>query len=136
MPQTDERVTTGVVVVVPARAEFVRIVRGVVSSLAVQLDLGLEDIDDLRLAVDEACAHLLAAKPAGGSMTVRADVQEGRVVVLASVDAMQASWPPTGARHSLAWQVLNALTEDVSFERTPAGPAVRFAKRAHADLDR
>jgi serine/threonine-protein kinase RsbW len=119
-----------VVVRVPARAEFVRVLRGVVSTMAAQLALGYDEISDVRLAVDEACAHVLAADPPGDWIEVRADIVGDRLEIVAASNSAGAAWPPTGARHSLAWQVLNALTEDVSFERTTEeGPAVRFAKR-------
>jgi hypothetical protein len=44
----------------PARAETLFLVRFHVAVAAAHIDLGVEDIDDLRLAVDELCFSLLS----------------------------------------------------------------------------
>jgi hypothetical protein len=45
-----------ITVTVPARAEFLHLIRSVVASVAARRDLSIDAIEDLRLAVDEACA--------------------------------------------------------------------------------
>ena len=43
----------------PTRPEHIRLARLVASGLVAQLDYGLDDVEDLRIAVDELCFHLL-----------------------------------------------------------------------------
>lgn len=114
---------------VPARAEFVHVLRSVTAAVAGRLPLSLDDVDDLRLAVDEACARLLALP--GEPSTFRLDLRPlpDRFEVVASVDASTPMWPPTGFEDTLAWRVLGALAENVRFEMWNGTPAIRIVKR-------
>ena len=49
-----------VVVSVPAEADHVHLFRAVTASVASRLPLSFDAIEDLKLAVDEGCARLLA----------------------------------------------------------------------------
>jgi serine/threonine-protein kinase RsbW len=105
-------------------------VRAVVGSVAARRDLTVDAIEDLRIAVDEACAQLLVARGTRISVDVTAD-EEG-VNVLCSTDADIPVWPPEGVEHTLAAQVLQGLADRVAWERDGAGPAVRVVKRGVA----
>ena len=113
---------------VPARAEYVHLLRTVTGACAAHLALSLDDVDDLRLAVDEACARLLALP--GEPRTFRMDLRglPGRIEVLIAVDAT-TSWPPAGVEDTLAWRILEALADHVGFEEWNGTPAIRIVKR-------
>ena len=117
-----------VCITVPARAEFLHVVRTVVGSVAARNDLTIDAIEDLRIAVDEACAQLLATR--GSSVTVEIASTDVGVETVCTTDAEVGVWPPDGIQHSLATQVLQGLTDSVTWELTAAGPAVRVGKRA------
>ncbi|MGH2637181.1 MAG: hypothetical protein ACRDHU_13690, partial [Actinomycetota bacterium] len=91
-------------------------------------DLTIDAIEDLRIAVDEACAQLLAVR--GSAVTVEIAPRPGGIETICSTDAEVAVWPPQGIQDSLAAQVLQGLSDTVAWERTPAGPSVRVGKRA------
>jgi hypothetical protein len=55
------------------------------------------------------------------------------VEVVVSVDGDPGAWPPNGHERTLAWQVLSGLSDEVTFERSSSGPAVRI--RMHAVLE-
>lgn len=114
-------------IMVPARAEFLHVVRTVVGSVAARCNLTVDAIEDLRIAVDEACAQLLVAK--GASIAVRIVAHPDSVDVACSTDADVTTWPPDGIQHTLASQVLQGLADAVSWERDGDGPAVRVTKR-------
>jgi serine/threonine-protein kinase RsbW len=117
-----------VLITVPARAEFLHVVRTVVGSVAARHDLTIDAIEDLRIAVDEACAQLLVVR--GTEVTVQLEPTEGGLQAVCSTDADVPEWPPDGVEHSLASQVLQGLADSVGWERTEQGPAVRVAKRS------
>jgi serine/threonine-protein kinase RsbW len=119
-----------VTVKVPARPEFVHVFRSVIASVAARADFTYDEIDDLRLAVDEACAQLLdvGAETSTLSMMVR-PLPGGGVEVVASIDATGAPWPPVGGERTLTWQVLSALTDEARFEHADGRPALRLTKR-------
>jgi serine/threonine-protein kinase RsbW len=113
---------------VPARSEFVHVLRSVTGAVAGRLPLSLDDVDDLRLAVDEACARLLSLPAAPRTFGLELRSMPGRLEVVVSVDA-SATWPTNGFEDTLAWRVLTALAEDVRFELKNGAPAIRIVKR-------
>jgi len=97
---------------VPAEPAYLSLLRAVIASLAAGRDFTLDEIDDLRIAVDEAGALLLPhAAPAsqlsavfgGSASSLRAEV---------SVSVPPGS-PAEPDRSSFAWLVLAALTDSV-----------------------
>jgi serine/threonine-protein kinase RsbW len=114
---------------VPARGEFVHVLRSVIASVAARAEFTYDEIDDLRLAVDEASAQLIGVGPATTlSVTIRT-LDGGGLEVLATIDATAAAWPPPGAEHGLAWQILSALADETRFDRADGQPALRIVKR-------
>ena len=119
--------TEAVRVSVPARSDFVHVLRSVTAAVAGRMPLSLDDVDDLRLAVDESCARLLSI--GGEPQTFRLDLRAmpGRLEVVVSVDVV-APWPPDDFEDTLAWRVLGALAEHVRFEHWNGTPAIRIVK--------
>lgn len=120
--------STSVVVQVPARPDHVHVLRAVVSSVAARLNLPFDAIEDLKIAVNEACAHLLDASN-GSIVRLALTAWSGGLEIETSVDDPHAVWPPDGFEGSMTWHVLTALTDDASFEQD-GDPILRFTKRA------
>ncbi|MEP7033306.1 MAG: ATP-binding protein [Actinomycetota bacterium] len=118
---------------IPARGEFVHVLRSVAASAAARMNLSVDAIDDLRLSVDEACAELLKAVPSGSVLELSILRTGIDVEVVVSVDGDPGAWPPNGHERTLAWQVLSGLSDEVTFERSSSGPALRI--RMHAVLE-
>jgi len=99
-----------VVLKLPAVGAYLSVLRTATAGLAARLDFTLDEIEDLRIAVDEACAMLLPAAVPGADLEVEfeltADVMRVSVTVL-TLDGE----PP--ARDTFAWTVLSALAGDV-----------------------
>lgn len=117
-----------VTVAVPARAEFLHVIRAVVGSVAAHHDLTIDGIEDLRIAVDEACAQLIRAR--GTTLWVAITSDGGRVEALCQTDAEVGAWPPDGIERTLAAQVLRGLADEVVWERSEGRPALRVGKHA------
>ena len=118
-----------VIVTIPARADLVHVFRTVVAAVAARLDFPYDALDDLRMVVDEASAALLAIRPPAGRLTLRLTSGDGRLEILVGSDASGESWPAPDVERTLAWKVLEALTDEARFETTPEGPAVRAIRR-------
>jgi serine/threonine-protein kinase RsbW len=99
----------------PAQRWFVSAVRALAADLAGRADFDLDGIDDLRLAVDEACSCLLRladrAEPLRCSFQVTATEIEVRVRV--------AVGQPDSTLHTggFGWRVLTCLVDKVSTAR-------------------
>jgi serine/threonine-protein kinase RsbW len=119
---------------VPAQPEYVHMVRVVASGVASRLDYPVDQIDDLRIAVAEACAALLTAG-APDTLDLRIAVSDRDMEIELSTDGRVSAWPPPEVENSLAWVVLSALTDEVRFE-VGRGPVVRMITRAATAGDR
>lgn len=129
MPARSDGSADCVNVTMPAAPEYLHVLRSVIGSIGALANAPIDVIEDLRLSVDEACSQLLASGLQ--STLLRLEVARGDdvVEVVASVDAVSEAWPPAGGEDTLAWQILRALADSPRFEQTPAGVAIRFAKR-------
>jgi serine/threonine-protein kinase RsbW len=114
---------------VPARAGFVHVLRSVAASVAARLDFPYDDIDDLRLAVDEACAQLLTVGSDDSALILRMTPTEEGLELVAAIDVGGVDWPPPGAEESLPWRLMSALADAAGFEQGADGPAIHLTKR-------
>lgn len=122
---------TPIVVAVPARADYLDVVRTVTASVAARMDMPYDTILDMQLAADEACAYLLALSSQGRTLTFRITPRRDGLEMIATTDADAdaASWPPPRTEETLTWQILAALADEVHFERWEMGPALRLTTR-------
>lgn len=126
-------VDSDVVLTVPSQAAFVHVLRSVAASVAARSDLPVDDIDDLRMAIDEASSQLLMLGPSSAALTLRLRALDGGVEAVVSVDGpAPARWPPLALHESLAWNVLSGLSDELSFELPDGAPAIRLVKRSSA----
>lgn len=108
---------------------MVHVLRAVASSVAARLDFPYDDIDDLRIAIDEACAQLLSIHSPSTMFTMRLSGASVGVEASVTLDAAVAGdWPPAAIEDTLAWKVLSGLSDDVGFELRPEGPTIRILK--------
>jgi hypothetical protein len=115
---------------VPAREEFVPLLRSVTTAVAGPASLSFDVVADLRLLVDEASAQVLAADDRRRSLALELRALPDGVEALVWSDGRPRTWPPEDVVTSLGWRVLSALADDVAFERRDDGPAIRIRKGA------
>jgi serine/threonine-protein kinase RsbW len=109
--------TDTVELTVPADPAYLSVLRTVIASLAAQRDFTLDEIDDLRIAVDEAGTLLLPHAGPGSRLSA---VFGGSATTLRVEVAVTV---PDGAdghpdRSSFAWLVLTALTDSVVLDES------------------
>ena len=131
MTEAEQPPVSGVVeVCVPAEVAFVATLRLVAASLGSRCDLTIDDIEDLRLAVDEACSLLLPLSAPGSSLDTRFDLAPGNLTVVASVSTDNAA--AHFDRSGFAWTVLTALASDVEVETSGQRVSITVTKRREA----
>ncbi|PRY14751.1 hypothetical protein [Kineococcus rhizosphaerae] len=93
---------------VPADPAYLTVVRTASAGLAARLDLTLDEIEDLRIAVDEACTLLLGPTPTDDELVATFRLGEGTLEV-----EVRGPAPELPERSSFAWAVLEALVGEV-----------------------
>lgn len=129
---------------VPADPAYLSVLRTATAGLAARLDLTIDEIEDLRIAVDEACAlvlgpqpldgsgdrHAVEAQPApgpsgavGGSELPAPPVLRARFELDGSGMRVEVSGPARTlpGRESFAWAVLDALVSGLDTGRDELG---------------
>ena len=94
----------------PADSAYLAVLRTATAGLAARLDFTLDEIEDLRIAVDEASAMLLPAALPGSQLTCRFLLTPDQLEVLVQVPTRDAEVP---ARDTFSWTVLTALAGEV-----------------------
>ena len=69
-PPTTVTVQDQVTIRMPAEGAYLSVLRTATAGLAARLDFTLDEIEDLRIAVDEACGMLLAQAAPGAELSV------------------------------------------------------------------
>jgi serine/threonine-protein kinase RsbW len=132
--------------VIPPRTEHLALVRLVVQSTAsINRQVPSRRIDDLRLAVSEACANALDAADATGSdapVRITIELDEDLVAVTVTdqaggfdvddLDPIPPATDPRRLRHErgLGIPLMRSLADEVTFTRTPTGTTVRLLVHA------
>ncbi len=101
-----------------AGSEYLSTVRAVAADLALQQDMTLDEVDDLRLAVDEACSMLVPLAVPGAELVCRFGLGAEELVVRCSVQSRSGQRP---SQDGFPWQVLITLTDAVRCEVDSAG---------------
>ncbi|MFI6298300.1 anti-sigma factor [Nonomuraea sp. NPDC050790] len=94
----------------PAASAYLSVLRTATAGLAARLDFTLDEIEDLRIAVDEACAMLLTEAVPGTDLTAEFELTGQEMQVSVEVATVGNSAPK---RDDFAWMVLTALADDV-----------------------
>ncbi|MFY1695608.1 MULTISPECIES: ATP-binding protein [unclassified Solwaraspora] len=123
-PTVDDDV---VLLTVPADGGYLSVLRTATAGLAARLHFALDEIEDLRIAVDEACAMLLAVATRPADLECRFSVTDDALTVEVTVaTARGATLPPES---SFAWKVLRALTTSASATASSGRASIRLLTR-------
>jgi serine/threonine-protein kinase RsbW len=100
----------------PATAAHLPVLRTLSADLAARLDFNLDEVADLRMAVDEACAGLVARAAEPPQLRVSFKAENGTLWVIASAHTTDGAAP---ARDTFGWRVLTALVDEVNTAADP-----------------
>jgi serine/threonine-protein kinase RsbW len=134
-----------VVLTVPAHQDYVVIIRSAVAQLGACFGFTVREITDLRLAVNEACALLVAGNAAdagglsgpgslsdggsvsdAGSIECRAEVRGDRLRVSVAAPAGGFDAPDTDG---LGWNIMSALVDTLAWAQDGVTARVDLEKR-------
>ncbi len=115
----------------PADGAYVSVLRTAASGLAARLDFTIDDIEDVRMAVSEACALALPEADEDSDLVAQFYLDPGSIT--ASVSVTAADPKPTDF-DSWAWQVLTALTAEATSSAAEGQFTVSMTLRSAVDF--
>jgi serine/threonine-protein kinase RsbW len=115
-----------VIVVVPANGTYLAVLRTATAGIAARLQMTLDEIEDLRIAVDEACGILLPLAAHDAEVTCRFAVTLPALKINVSVPTNGGKLP---GDQSFSWQVLTALAGEVSADHLDGVATIHLTKR-------
>ncbi len=95
------------------------------AGLAARFDFTLDDLEDLRIAVGEACALLLEHADETSEFTANYHLGPGRIDLRVAMNTADRSATPDHG--SFGWQVLSALVDNLSEQTTEGRCEISFS---------
>lgn len=129
-PEQDSR--DQVVVRMPADGAYLSVLRTATAGLAARLDFTLDEIEDMRIAVDEACAMVLSQAIPGSDLDCAFMLGQDAMTIRVSVRCLA---PQVPAEDTFAWTVLSALAGSVDAQAGP-GDVLSIVLRKGRDSTR
>ncbi len=113
---------------VPAAPEFLRISRIMAAGVASRVGFTLDEVEDLRIAIDEICFSMVGARGRTGTITVHYLLNDDELAVEGAgrfTDGL-GSEPSMSA---LSKQILAAVVDECQLSAGTDGPQFRLVKR-------
>lgn len=121
--------TRRVTVEVPTDPFGVRVCRLLLAGLGDELDLDVEQIEDLRIAVDELAYLVVDADVVpDGPLRVEAEVTAGRLEVRGSVETPEGWDAPALEQGSIQARLLGRVADEHGVDAAPGAFHFRFVK--------
>lgn len=116
-----------VVLTVPAQPEFLRVVRMTASGLGSRLGFNLDEVDDLRLALDELCFALIG-KGVEGDLKLTYILESNALIIDGEV-AIGSIAEQSAGLNELSRQILTALVDDHEIRISETAHTFSLTKR-------
>jgi hypothetical protein len=113
---------------VPAAPEFLRLARVTAAGLASRLGFSFDEVEDLRLAIDELCYGLTGNAKEHGWVRLRYVLEDDELVVEGRAEFPDGTVTPRGLSE-LSEVILNALVDEHLLVVDERGPRFRLVKR-------
>src|ERR1051325_2732599 len=115
---------------VTATPEFLRLARVTATGLASRLGFTYDEVEDLRLAIDELCYALIGSKGRIGSVSLRYLLVDGGLHIEGHGEF--ADEGPAPKLTDLSRQILKALVDDYDLSGAAGAPAFKLVKNKGA----
>jgi serine/threonine-protein kinase RsbW len=112
---------------IPASPQFLGVLRLVAAGLAARLKFTIDDIEDLKIAVDELSAYITGSQGREGTLDVRFSVDEDRI----EIQGTGRLAPGNKVRTDLtefSQMILETVADSATLEQLDGAPAFKLVK--------
>jgi serine/threonine-protein kinase RsbW len=121
-----------VTLVFPAQTRNAALARTVAAAMAARADLPIDQLEDVRLAIDEAVSQLIADAPEGGDVSCTFAVDGTTLDIIVSAPSLSGREP---ARDTFGWTVLTALVDSVGVSATGGAVTLSLHVTRHVPVE-
>jgi serine/threonine-protein kinase RsbW len=116
---------------VPAKSEFAKTVRMTAAVLAGRVDMSYDDVEDVRMAAEEAFVYAVETLPEGADVRFDFTIEGDSIVIDVRLGAEETS-SDEEAERSAAYAVfiLESVCDEYEFRTDEDGAHLRLVKRA------
>jgi hypothetical protein len=112
---------------IPASPEYIQVVRLIASGLANRLEFTLDDIEDLKIAVDELCAYLTGAQGREGEIEITFTIGDDRIEITGS-GRFTAGIKVRTELTQLSQMILDTVVDTATLDLDNGSPTFNLAK--------
>ena len=112
---------------IPASPEYLNVVRLIASGLASRLKFTIDDIEDLKIAVDELSAYLTGAQGRDGRLDIVFEVHDDRIEIKGS-GTFSAGTKVRTELTDLSRMILGSVVDEAALELSDGMPTFKLSK--------
>jgi serine/threonine-protein kinase RsbW len=112
---------------IPASPEYLKVVRLVVSGLASRLKFTIDDIEDLKIAVDEMSAYLTGAQGREGTLDIVFEIHDDRIEISGEGHFTAGTKVRTDLTE-MSRMILETVVDTATLEQQNGTPTFRMSK--------
>lgn len=120
-----------VTLTVPAKSEYARTVRMTAAALVGRTEMTYDDVDDVRMAAEEAFVYAVDTLPEGSDVSFEFRVADDAIEMSVRLGAEKSVSDEEGDRAaSYAMFILESVCDEYEFSSDETGACLRLLKRA------
>ena len=112
---------------VPASPEYLHVVRLVAAGLAARIGFTLDDIEDLKIAVDELSAYLTGTQGREGTLSVTFLIADDRIEIVGKADLAPGNKVRTDLTE-FSQMILDTVADSARLEQHDGAPQFSLVK--------
>jgi serine/threonine-protein kinase RsbW len=125
-----------IVLTVPSRGEYAKAVRMTASGLAARMDMTYDELDDVRIATEEAFVYACDHASESGEVEIEFLVAEESIEVKVNLsDGLRVADEEAERRAAYATFILQSVSDTFEMSSDETGPYLRVVKRVAKDRD-
>jgi serine/threonine-protein kinase RsbW len=113
---------------IPASPEFLRLARLAAAGLASRMGFSYDEVEDLRIAIDELCFSLIGTEGRSGHIVLRYRMESDTLVV-EGTGQFEDGMGVSPALSPLSQQILKSVVDEHDLTIGKDGPEFRLRKR-------
>jgi hypothetical protein len=113
---------------IPASPEFLRLARLAAAGLASRMGFSYDEVEDLRIAIDELCFSLIGTEGRAGNIVLRYRM-EPEALVVEGAGQFEDGMGVSPALSPLSQQILKSVVDEHDLTIGKDGPEFRLVKR-------